>query len=643
MINTEMILEFHTIKNKLKEYAHTEQAKQQFEALCPYLEESFLIARLRETTEAKQMIVKYGNPPISAASSIHCMMSSADKGEYLTAEELEQISGMLTSIKRLKDYLERCKGLLYSLPYYDENLDSLETVREEINSKIRGGRVDDYASTILKTIRNRIETAEEKMREKADTILRTNKQWMSDQFSTFRNGRLCLPVKKEYKFKINGMVIDKSSTGNTLFIEPESVYKYYVELEELRLDEENEVRKILYTLTAMLLEKQSVVNQNLETVEKLDFIFAKAKLSVEYDGIEPIIHTKRSIKIVKGRHPLMDRKQNIPLDFQIGNEIRGIVITGPNTGGKTVAIKTVALNCYLAQCGLHVPCEQAEIGMNNLILCDVGDGQNISENLSTFSSHIKNVLEILRQANQESLVIIDELGSGTDPTEGMGIAIAILEQLKKSGCLYLVTTHYPEVKQYAKEEEGILNARMSFDQETLRPLYEMVIGEAGESCAFQIAKRLGMPSDMLERASLAAYHKTVSYENESSREMATAGKAENRISGIRAASIIKRKENKQEKNFTVEFHRGDSVMIYPDKKIGIICETANEKGILRVQLRDKKIWINHKRIKLHVAAEELYPPDYDFSIVFDSVETRKARHQMSRKHTEGLNLEYEKE
>lgn len=361
---------------------------------------------------------------------------------------------------------------------------------------------------------------------------------------------------------------------------------------------------------------------------QLDFIFAKGKLSAAVCGTLPKINLERRIRIRNGRHPLLDPTTCVPLDFEIGQKTRGIIITGPNTGGKTVAIKTVGLYCLMAQCGLHLPCGEADICMNSQILCDIGDGQNMTENLSTFSAHITNALDILRRVNRESLVVMDELGSGTDPAEGMGIAIAILEELRKSGCLYLVTTHYPEVKQYGENAEGVCNARMAFDRETLKPKYRLEIGRAGESCAFYIAKSLGMPADMLRRASQAAYG-----ENGSPDIMDALPEQLERRS---APVIQKEKIHKNHQTEADAFRLGDCVMVYPDKKTGIVCRTANEKGVLQVQLQDKKIWINHKRIKLHVPASELYPEDYDFSIIFESVEERKAKHQMERKYCEGM-------
>ncbi len=515
------------------------------------------------------------------------------------------------------------------LAYYEENLSTMEELREVIGRQIRNGEVDDYASGELRQIRGEIAKCQEQMKQKAEQVMRTNQQCMADNYCTQRNGRVCIPVKKEYRQKIKGSLIGKSSTGNTLFIEPSAAGKYYEELQLLGIREENEVYRILYTLTAMVASSAPVIQENIRLMEKLDFIFSKGKLSMELGAAEPAINTERRIVLEDARHPLMEQGKNVPLQFKAGEGIRGVVVTGPNTGGKTVAIKTVMLNCLMAQCGLHVACKEADICMNSSYFCDIGDGQDLSENLSTFSAHIKNVLEILEKADKDSFIIMDELGSGTDPAEGMGIAIAVLEELRKTGANFLVTTHYPEVKEFAKKAKGVVNARMAFDKETLRPTYQMVIGEAGESCAFYIAGRLGMPAEILQTAIRAAYGDAAA--GLSSYQCPGGDGKRGKTCGNK---IIKAKPLKQAAHSQPKYQIGDSVMVYPDKKIGIVCVPANEKGVLRVQMPNKKIWINHKRIKLHVAAAELYPEDYDFSIVFDTVEQRKTRHEMERKYTD---------
>lgn len=631
-MNTEQTLEFHEIKRKLTEFAHTERAKQQIQELTPYLFQAKAEAALRDTTEGKKIIENFGNPPADTLQGVWEWMQTAKMGGCLTPEELESIGNTLTAVKRMKDYLRRSKGQEISLSYYEENLDPMEDIRAEISNKIRNGSIDDHASPLLENLRRNLVILEEKMRTKAEQLMRGKKSYMADNFTTMRNGHVCVPVKREYKNKIPGTMLDKSATGNTLFIEPAAVAALFEEQQSKKIEESNEELRILYALTDMLADKEEVMKQNFRMMEKLDFIFAKAKLSIEYKGTCPALNTERYISLEKGRHPLMNPKTNIPLDFYIGNGIQGVVITGPNTGGKTVAIKTVALNCLMAQCGLHVACKTADICMNDWILCDIGDGQNLTENLSTFSAHITNVLDILGKADEESLVIMDELGSGTDPTEGMGIAVAILEELRRSKALFLVTTHYPEVKQYAEHTEGILNARMTFDKESLKPLYQLVLGEAGESCAFHIAQRLGMPKRMLEYAKRAAYHQELHGEKQESLQQDSSRKKENK------KNYVKKKPSPTGENLTLKLKRGDSVMVYPDKKIGIVCTPINERGVLQVQMPEKKIWINHKRVKLHVAAEKLYPENYDFSIVFDTVENRKIRHDMERKYVEGKEI-----
>ena len=618
-------IEFNKVKEIWAGFAITKEAKDRIKYKWIILDESTLRAELKNTSDAKEMIEKLGNPPLQDVSEILEILKIASKGECLTPYRLERVQSILSCLERLSSYLNRGKQYNNSLAYYDETLFTYEELKEEIVRQIRPEHVDSHASKDLFDIRMKIEQLENEMIQKAESVIRTNGDYMADNFHTTRNGRICVPVKKEYRNKVQGSVIDKSSTGNTLFVEPEGVSRLSEKLQLLKIDEENEVYRILYTLTAMVSDRANELTDNMHLIEKLDYFFSKGKLSIEFDAVEPTINFDRQINLCDARHPLMDRETDVPLTFELGNTYRGVVITGPNTGGKTVAIKTVMLNLVMAQCGLHICCKNADICMNSGYFCDIGDGQNISDNLSTFSSHIKNVINILREIDENSFVIMDELGSGTDPQEGMGIAIAIIEKLLESKANFLVTTHYPEVKEYAGKNEGIENARMTFDKDTLKPTYKMVIGEAGESCAFYIADRLGMPSDMLNTAVNAAYGKEAlnlySFNND-------------KLSKSKSSGKIKRTKKTHKKYEISDMYKtGDSVIVFPEKKIGIVCEEINEKGVLRVQIAGKKIWINHKRVKLYVKAEELYPENYDMSIVFDSVENRKVRHDMGRKYT----------
>lgn len=625
---------YYEIIEKLAECAVTNQAKEKIQDITPLLSEAKLRKEMRETTQAKEMTELLGLPPLPAMAHIEAYVDKAVIGELLMPEQLEEMGLFLNAVRRLKLYLTKGEEQQIQLAFYNENLCLPAELKDDIERCIRAGQIDDYASSYLKDIRRQLQLTETKLNEKAEKALNSNRTYVSDAFVVQRNGRLCIPVRKEYKAKVKGTVVDKSSTGATLFIEPQGVSDLREELDIYRIQEDTEERRILYVLLEQIARCHEELKENIRVITLLDFIFAKAKLSLDMDAVEPEIHQERYIRIQKGRHPMLDKKTCVPLDFEIGNAIRGVVITGPNTGGKTVALKTAALISAMACSGMHVPCESAHIAMTNQILCDIGDGQNIADNLSTFSAHIKNVLGILKRITKDSLVVMDELGSGTDPAEGMGIAIAILEQLRKSGALFLVTTHYPEVKEYASRYQDIINARMEFDKETLRPLYRLTIGESGESCALSIAKRLGIPDDMLKTAAREAYG---SEAGQIMKELSSHTTAEpfRKVSAPKLKLIEQIKSVQHQES---EFSRGDSVTVLPDKKTGIVVHPADKLGNVLVQVQKEKISINQKRLKLKVPASQLYPEDYDFSILFDTTDVRKARHQMGRKYQKGLEI-----
>ena len=406
-------IEFNKVKEIWAGFAITKEAKDRIKDKWIILDESTLRAELKNTSDAKEMIEKLGNPPLQDVSEILEILEIASKGECLTPYRLERVQSILSCLERLSSYLNRGKQYNNSLAYYDETLFTYEELKEEIVRQIRPEQVDSHASKDLFDIRMKIEQLENEMIQKAESVIRANGDYMADNFHTTRNGRICVPVKKEYRNKVQGNVIDKSSTGNTLFVEPEGVSRLSEKLQLLKIDEENEVYRILYTLTAMVSDRANELTDNMHLIEKLDYFFSKGKLSIELDAVEPKINFDRQIKLIDARHPLMDRETDVPLNFELGSTYRGVVITGPNTGGKTVAIKTVMLNLVMAQCGLHICCKNADICMNSGYFCDIGDGQNISDNLSTFSSHIKNVISILSEIDENSFVIMDELGSGT--------------------------------------------------------------------------------------------------------------------------------------------------------------------------------------------------------------------------------------
>lgn len=642
MIYNTQTLEFDKIIIQLMAYAQSDAAKHKLSNLKPYLKEKEVVAKTKETTEARKILDNFGNPPICAMKELNKIIDLVERQACLTPEQLNHIGQFIAYCRRLKAYLKKAQSINVDLAFYDSSLMDVDLLYTEIERSIRNNAVDCYASTELKNLYRAIENANQQIKIKLDAMLKAKKEYFTDSFVSMRNNHYVLPVKKEYKHQISGSVIDISATGTTYFIEPSAISKLQAEVAQLLMAKNNEELKILYTLTSLVYENLASIKLNMQMMETIDFIFAKAKLSADMKAVAASINTHHTIKITSGKHPLLNQSECVPLDFEIGNGINGIVITGPNTGGKTVALKTVGLLSTMAQCGLHIPCKQADICMNNAILCDIGDNQSITENLSTFSAHITNIIGILNCATAESLVLLDELGSGTDPVEGMGIAIAILEELKNKKCLFIATTHYPEVKEYTAKTEGLINAKMTFDRESLKPLYKLQIGEAGESCALYIAKRLGLPKKMLELAYQQAYCRDNEHTiQKHDIDLSFINDAKEKLETITAPKLEKEKPKKQTSEHALKFNIGDSVVVYPQKKIGIVYQKANENGEIGVQIQKKKQLVNHKHLQLKTAATELYPPNYDFSIVFDTVENRKARHKMTKGHQEGLVIEYE--
>jgi dsDNA-specific endonuclease/ATPase MutS2 len=660
-----LALEFHKILSQLSDNAISEQSRGKLKALKPYLSEREVIAKLKETTEARRILDSIGSAPLSLMKDIPMLLELSEKGAMLIPEQLTEINLFINSCKRMKSFLKRAESLQVDIASYGGSIYELSDLSKEIENSIRNHTVDDNASKELRDIRKKMDQIRSDIKSKLESQLRSKKEWFTDSYVATRNGRYVLPVKRECKNLISGTVLDISSTGSTYFIEPTAISKLKDELSYLEIEESNEERKILYTLSALVSEHGMSIRLNIEAMETLDIIFAKAKLSMEMKAIAPRINPERKISIVNGRHPLIKPTECVPLNFSIGEGTQGIIITGPNTGGKTVTLKTIGLFELMAQSGLHVPCEEADLCLNNVVLCDIGDGQSITENLSTFSSHITNIINILNQSDEDSLILLDELGSGTDPAEGMGIAISILAELKSKGCLFVATTHYPEVKDYADQTEGLQNAKMAFDRETLKPLYQLEIGAAGESCALYIAKRLGLPKHMLERAYSEAYlREGISQLPPSDKDYLPGGtrylpddssnqssidqlSGDFSLSSNNARKILPAKIEKVSPKKTIStrsqrFQIGDSVVVYPQKKIGIVFQAADEKGLVGVQIQKKKEFINHKRLQLKVAAAEMYPENYDFSIVFDSVENRKAKNKMNKGYQEDIQILYEK-
>lgn len=626
-------LEFHIIIDKLKEHALSQKAKDTLATLSPYLSEDMCIQKMAQTTSARNLLDTIGTPPLSIMDSLEETITLADAGSMLVPEQLESVSRFAESCKRMVTYLSKGQITGEAVSLYGQSIEDLSLLAKEIGLCIHEGKLQDEASSTLRNIRRKKEHVEAQIKEKLNHILKSRKQYLSDSYITLRQGRYVLPVNRKFQNQFGGTVVEASQKGSTVFMEPNTIGKIQGELSLLNLEEDSEERRILYTLTAQVLAYASQIRRNMEAMEILDVLFAKAKLSASMKAKPVNIGGKREIHIRQGRHPLLPLDTCVPLDFQMDENTKGVIITGPNTGGKTLAVKTVGLLSLMAQCGLHIPCEEGStIAMQDNYYCDIGDSQSISQNLSTFSGHMTNIIDILEKASCDSLVLLDELGSGTDPLEGMGIAVAVLEELRQRGCMFLVTTHYPQVKVYAQQSNTIKSARMAFDRENLRPLYQLEMGVSGESCALHIAKRLGLAPHLLERAHKEVYGEQIS--NEPSGQVSMK---------VPKSQLIRSQGEKVVADFSQKFKMGDSVTILKTGETAIVYRPANEMGDVIIQIKGTKYAIKHNRINLKVSAEKLYPPDYDFSIIFDSVENRKARHQMGRKFDPTLCINYEEE
>ncbi len=499
-------LEYDKIIRRLTGLAATSLGREEAEKLTPSRELEIVKRRLAATDEASRAVSLKGAPPFGGITDIRSSLQRAKLQGMLQPPELMEVAQFIMGSRRLNRFIASA-GEETELPLLSdlcEPLTDFKALEDEIRRCIdEQGDVLDSASPELASMRRDIRVNEGRAREKLESLIRSSsvQKMLQETLITMRNDRYVIPVKQEYRAHFGGIVHDQSGSGATLFIEPEAVVQMNNKLRELKIKEQNEVERILRKLTAEVGERADLLAGDAEILGIIDFVFAKASLAHALSATLPVMNDEGKIVLYKGRHPLLDIKTAVPIDIELGESYTSIIVTGPNTGGKTVSLKTIGLLSLMAMSGLFVPAEDgSRLCVFDGIYADIGDEQSIEQSLSTFSSHMTNLISMLGQVTSRSLVLLDELGAGTDPAEGSALAIAILEHLQKLGCRLIATTHYSELKAYAYNREGITNASMEFDVATLRPTYRLLVGVPGRSNAFAIAERLGLPKSIIDHA-----------------------------------------------------------------------------------------------------------------------------------------------
>lgn len=605
-------LHYYKLKEIIKGYCVSGLGKALIDKLEPTDNMKIVEQRLEETSEGRRLLDVSYHIPLEGIFDVVPLIEKIDKGASLDPNELVMISNFLRGCRKVKLFIKDKEGYAKTLSSYGENITDLSYIEEEINNSIKGSTVDSNASKELKKIRRHIDICEGKIKERLEKFLKNsaNREYIQESFISQRNGRYTIPIKAAFKNQVQGTIIETSAKGLTVFIEPNVITKYTTELATLRIEESIEEYRILSTITEMIYERIRDLKINIEVISEYDMIWAKAKYSREINGIKPKINNHGYIKIIKGKYPLI--KDGVPLDFEIGEDYRSLIITGPNAGGKTVVLKTVGLLTLATQSGFHIGAKEGtEISLFNKIFVDIGDDQSVENALSTFSSHVKNLAQILKESNKSTLLLFDEIGSGTEPNEGAALAIAILEECYHKGCITVASTHYGEIKNFSKEHPDFENAAMEFKKDTLEPLYKLSIGKSGDSNALYISKKMGIDDNIIEKARKYIDSKEYNYDL------------------VKESNISKKKIQ----NSTIEYNLysiGDKVKLLDNNKEAIVYKEINELNNITVLCDGEFIEVNYKRLKLEIKAEDLYPAGYDLNQLFVSFKERKLERDIER-------------
>lgn len=696
-------LDYHKVKEKVSEYAVSYAGISHVEKMCPLTNIDEVRRAMAEVTEASDMLKQGASVPLPTLQGIEHIISLVNTGYVFSEDDFTNVAVFLRSCAQLKKYMRTKYAISPTVSQYAASMYELETVRDEIERCIRHGRITDEASRELSRVRRKVMQVESRIKQRLDGLMNKHRTLMQEHLVGMRGGRYVLPIKKELRKQFHGTVLDESASGQTVYMEPTEIAHLQHDLAQWRITESQEEMKVLSHLTELLERSTPEIEINVDTVGVYDYLFARAKYSRSIDGRPVQLNDCGIIDIRSAKHPLLGA-HTVPLTFRIGRGYSCLIITGPNTGGKTVALKTVGLLTLMAQSGLLVPAEENSMfSVFRNVCVDIGDGQSMEQSLSTFSAHVTNVIHILEEADASTLVLFDEMASGTDPGEGVGLSIAILEELRRRGSIVVATTHFNEIKHFATATPGFENARMEFDADTLQPRYQLRIGEAGSSYAFLIASKLGLSADIISRsqhitqslsagtfrvenAAAASDGKSAISEAEAPNgeisisrgqqgsDRDDAGEEDDEAKSVETVNLVDRdgsanlpvgreeerhvtptkgakesmrskdsKDSDNSKNPPAKLQKGDCVHIAYLKRTGIVYEEEDLRGNVGVLIQRQKVKINKKRLTLYIEKRDLYPEDYDMDIVFETKENRKKKKIMSRKHVEGISIEYPSE
>ncbi|WP_348920334.1 endonuclease MutS2 [Enterococcus rotai] len=603
--------QFNQIKEKLMTYAISSYGKELIKRLQPNSHLEVVKKRLQETSEAKALLMANLHVPFMGLNNIEHLTNQVEKGFILEPTELLSYADFLRSSRLIQAFMQKNEFIAPLLARYSDSLQLFSMIEDEIYQVIRNNQVENDASRELRKVRRAIQECEKEIEAKLTSFLRNaqNKPKIQEAIVVKKNERYTIPIKATYKNQISGTIVDASSKGTTVFVEPTTVTKLNDKLYQLKMEEATEVYQILSTLTGLIAEQMVAIQSNLEVVAQYDMIFAKAKYSREINGIEPEINQDGIIEFVNVKHTLLGENA-VPLNVTLGQEYRGLTITGPNAGGKTVVLKTVGLITLQTMIGVQIIADAGtNVGIFDQIFVDIGDQQSIENALSTFSGHMQNISEILAKTKRNSLILLDEIGSGTEPNEGAALAIAIMEAFYKKGSILITTTHYGEIKRFSEQHEDFLTAAMAFDSENLLPKYQLILGETGESNAFWIANKMNLDEHVVKQAQNYLHNRNYSTEKEHS---------------------LQKVRKPKEQTLFPTFEKGDRVFWTEKKTIGLIFELIELSDEVIIFVENQKVRVHKRQLKLDRSAKELYPLNYDLDSLFEDYHERKKIRDLER-------------